>query len=198
MSRLDARLIIGGIVFLLFFSSCRKNVENRSLKKALDLDSLVDSQVTFLSDNHYGIHKITRLGPREEVVEHYPDSSGWARELDILKKADISKPGIRPYYSYELSGNSSYNIDNFILIDSGRYKTTYQIVYRSKLTDIPFLVQTGQHISNPIYHSSRFIEIVFREIEAEEIVIDSIRVKGYQKIIFRDTAYYSLVSRTIQ
>jgi len=196
MKWIDYLMLFGGIIFIL--SSCSKSTEYQSDQNTFDLEGLVNSQVFFLYDNHYGIHKITKLGSKEEVVEQYPDSSGWANELKILKTADINKPGVRPYYNFKSSESFLYSIDSYILNETGRSNTLFQKIYRDKQTNHLARIMVEQRIDNPIYHSGRYIVIVFKGLEEDVVIIDSIKVTGYQKIIFLDTTFYNSISRIIQ
>jgi len=198
MKWISPLLFFTGWLVMLSFPSCRKNTEVRSYQEALDLEGLVNTQVVYFSDNHYGIHKRSCLGQKEEVVEHYPDSAGWSKQLDILKTVDISKPGLRSYYAAESYESPSFLIDYYVLIDTGRSNTMYQKIFRDKLTNHLARIQAKQRVDNPIYHSGRYIEIVFRTIDEDIPIIDSIKVEGYQKIIFQDTVFYSSIGKIIQ
>lgn len=187
----SARLMITWIFLLFVISSCRQDIDGGSLEKAFDMNRFVDDQTTWLSKHRYGLRKITRLDSSVETIEYIPDSSGWARELDILRTVDISKPAIRPFYDHKVSEADQFKIDRFIVKDSGRHKTTYQAIYRKKNDSNPSIIRSGQYISNPIYRSERIIEIIFKDTVTDTLEIDSVKVQGYQKIIFRDTAFYN-------
>ena len=183
---------------MLSLSSCKKNIENRSFEHKFDLSDLVDSQVIYLSANHYGVRKISSLGDKKDTVENYPDSSGWAKELNILKTVDVSKPGLRPYYNFKSYQDASCQIESYNLTDTGRLNTIYQKIFRDKITKKLARIEAEQIIDNPIYHSSRYIEIIFKQDDADTPVIDSLKVKGYQKMIFQDTAFYNSIAKIIQ
>jgi hypothetical protein len=151
-----------------------------------------------LSENGFGIYKTSRLGSKEEQVEQYLDSSGWANELNILKTADISKPGLRPYYTFKSSESSHHLIDAYIINDTGRFSTVYQKIYRDKKSNHLARIIVEQRVDNPIYHSGRNIEIVFKGLDESTVIIDSIKVEGFQKIIFMDTAHYTSISRIVR
>jgi hypothetical protein len=197
MKRIDTLLFYVGVIILFLLSACSRNMERQYVSDTFDLEGIIDAQVFFLSKNNIGVQKITSLGPKEDRVEHYPDSAGWAKELNIIKTANIDKPGLKPYYDLLTTDSSIYFIDSYVLNDTGRAITLYQKIYRHKKNNIIKRIKIRQQIINPIYHSGRAIEVVFKESE-ENMIIDSIIVNGYQKIIFLDTAYYQTISRTIR
>jgi hypothetical protein len=188
-------LFFGGFLWSLTFSSCQKNIEKGSLQNTFDLIGLVDDQVNYLSRHQYGIHKFKKLGNKKEIIDHYPDSTGWAKELSILKTADINKPGLSPYYRLESSKDSLYEIDTYYLKDTGSVNTLYQKIIRRKQNHLPVKIEARQQTDNPIYHSGRYIEIFFKALSEQEVIIDSIYISGYQKMIFRDTTFYSSISK---
>ena len=198
MNRTGFLLLLTGWMVMLSLYSCKKNIETRSFEHKFDLVNLIDSQVVYLSANHYGVRKISSLGDKKDTVENYPDSSGWAKELNILKTVDVSKPGIRPYYKFKSYEEASCLVESYILTDTGKLNTIYQKVFRDKTSKKLAKIVAEQIIDNPIYHSGRYIEIIFKQDDADNLVIDSLKVKGYQKMIFQDTAFYNSIAKTIR
>lgn len=188
--------ILTGLTLVVCMSSCLKKIETRNDQDVFYMEDLINNQIVYLSSHNYGIRKITRLGEREEITENYPDSLEWTKEFNILKDADISKPGLRPFYDIRSYETPMYRIDHYVLKDSGKSNTLYQKVFRDIKSGKLLRLLTEQYVQNPIYHSERRIELVFATIHGNT-VIDSITVTGYQKMIARDTAYYSLMARMI-
>ena len=196
MKRIDALLILGGVIILSLMPACSGSIEDQSYPDTFDLEGLINAEVIFLSSKNFGIQKSIRLGSYEEKVELFPDSARWAKELNIIKTANINKPGLRPYYELQTIDSSIYLIDTYVLSDTERSNTLYQKIFRTKKNGYLEKICIKQQTDNPIYHSGRDIEVVFKRPD-EDNIIDSIIVKGYQKIIFLDTAFYQTISRTI-
>ena len=198
MKWIDFLLFSAVVILIISLSACNRNIETQSDdKNAFDLVGLIDSQVILLSKNEYGIQKFTKLGQKKENIELFPDSAGWVKELNIIKTTDINKPGLSPFYNLISSDSSVYSIDSYVLNDVGRSNVIYQKIYREKRTDHLTRIKIKQNIKNPIYHSSRFIDISFKKLNADQGLADSILVKGYQKIIFLDTAFYYSISKIV-
>lgn len=195
---MDLRLLFAGLAFVLWISSCGNRPENQSKIKTFDLVGLIDSQVNLLSSNKYQIQKTSRLGSSEENTRYVPDSAGWARELNVIRTADISKPGLRAYYTIETYDSLEFTIDQYNLIDSGNSNTIYQKIYHGRSSGQILKVQALQKVNNPIYDSRRFIEISFKEEKDEDnLIIDSIVVVGFQKMILSDTTFYRSIGRIL-
>jgi len=195
---MDLRLLFAGLAFVLWISSCGNRPENQSKIKTFDLVGLIDSQVNLLSSNKYQIQKTSRLGSSEESTRYVPDSAGWARELNVIRTADISKPGLRAFYTIETYDSLEFTIDQYNLIDSGNSNTIYQKIYHRRSSGQILKVQALQKVNNPIYDSRRFIEISFKEKKDEDnLIIDSIVVVGFQKMILSDTTFYRSIGRIL-
>ena len=198
MIRIDLRLLCAGLAFIFWISSCGYRAENQSKLKTFDLVGLVDSQVNFLSSNKYQIKKTSLLGASEESTQYVPDSAGWARELNVIRTADISKPGLRAYYKIVTYDSLGFTIDHYTLTDSGNSTTIYQKIYHRKASGQILKVQALQNVNNPIYDSRRYIEIIFDEKKDEDkLILDSIIVVGFQKMILSDTTFYRSIGKIL-
>ena len=194
---MDLRLLCAGLSFFFWITSCGNRTENQSDQNSFDLVDLVDSQVIFLTNNNYQIRKISRLGSSNESTQFVPDSTGWARELNIIRTADISKPGLRSYYAYETYDSLEFNIDHYTLMDSENSTTIYQKIYCEKASGQLLKIQALQNVNNPIYDSERYIEIIFNKEDGDNLIIDSIIVEGFQKMILSDTTLYRSISKIL-
>ena len=194
---MDLRPVLAGLIFIFWMASCDYMTENQSDQNSFDLVGLVDSQVILLTNNNYQIRKISRLGSSNESTQFVPDSAGWARELNIIRTADISKPGLRSYYAIETYDSLEFNIDHYTLLDSGNSTTIYQKIYWEKASGQLLKIQALQNVNNPIYNSERYIEIIFNKEDRENLVIDSIIVEGFQKMILSDTTLYRSISKIL-
>jgi hypothetical protein len=197
MIRMDLRPVLAGLIFIFWMASCGNMAENQSDQNSFDLVGLVDSQVILLTNNNYQIRKISRLGSSDESTQFVPDSAGWARELNIIRTADISKPGLRSYYTIETYDSLEFNIDHYTLLDSGNSTTIYQKIYWEKASGQLLKIQALQNVNNPIYDSERYIEIIFNKEDRENLIIDSIIVEGFQKMILSDTTLYRSISKIL-
>ena len=197
MIRMDLRPVLAGLIFIFWMASCGNMAENQSDQNSFDLVGLVDSQVILLTNNNYQIRKISRLGSSDESTQFVPDSAGWARELNIIRTADISKPGLRSYYTIETYDSLEFNIDHYTLMDSGNSTTIYQKIYWEKASGKLLKIQALQNVNNPIYDSERYIEIIFNKEDRENLIIDSIIVEGFQKMILSDTTLYRSISKIL-
>ncbi len=194
---MDLRPVLAGLIFIFWMASCDYMTENQSDQNSFDLVGLVDSQVILLTNNNYQIRKISRLGSSNESTQFVPDSAGWARELNIIRTADISKPGLRSYYAIETYDSLEFKIDHYTLLDSGNSTTIYQKIYWEKASGQLMKIQALQNVNNPIYNSERYIEIIFNKEDRENLVIDSIIVEGFQKMILSDTTLYRSISKIL-
>jgi hypothetical protein len=195
--RMDPRLLYTGLSLLFFLTSCGNRTERQSDLKSFDLEGLVDSQVSFLVENEYQVIKKSSLGTSNDLVQYVPDSAGWVREMSIIRTVDISKPGLRSYYSLESYDSLDCTIEHYTLLDPGNSNTLYQKIYRDAASDQLLKIKALQNVSNPIYDSKRYLEITFQEVGNDTAIIDSIVVSGYQTMILSDTVIYQSISKIL-
>jgi hypothetical protein len=88
-------------------------------------------------------------------------------------------------------------VDHYILLDSGNSNTIFQKIYRDDASDHLLKIQALQVVKNPIYDSKRFIEIIFKDVDSDKQIIDSISVEGYQTMILSDTTFYRSISKIL-
>lgn len=194
---MDLRLLYTGLCLWLLVTSCGNRAERQSDLKSFDLVGLVDSQVIFLTDNEYQVIKNSSMGTSTDFAQFVPDSSGWVREMSIIRTADISKPGLRSYFALESYDSLDYNIEHYTLLDSGNSNTLYQKIYRDAASGRLLKIKALQNVSNPIYDSKRYMEITFQEVGKDTEIIDSILVRGYQTMILSDTVFYHSLSKIL-
>ena len=197
MVQMDLRLLFTGLSFLFLITSCGHRAERKPDLKSFNLEGLIDSQVVFLTNNKYQLNKKSDLGTSTESTQYIPDSAGWVRELSIIRAADISKPGLRSYYTLESFDSVGYDIDHYILLDPGNSNTIFQKIYHDRASGQILKIQALQVVSNPIYDSKRYIKITFKEGERDKPVIDSLLVSGFQAMIFSDTTFYRSISKIL-
>ena len=198
MQGIDHRLLLMGLAMVVLMYSCGENPSSMSDLRSFDLKGLADGQVTTLSQGGYRIQKISQLGPSQDKTEYRPDSSGWKRELDILRNADISKPGLRPYYSYTNYDSVDLIVEHYALTDTGQSDVIYQKVYHHKNSGLLWKIEVLQQVNNPIYNSSRIIQAIFREEDNQQMLLDSLKVKGFQHMIISDTTFYQTTCKILK
>lgn len=168
------------LVAILLLSGCQENRQS-AIKPDLffDLDSLLDAQVRMLSEQQYTLTKSVRMDGKEEKRQTTPDSAGWATELIIIKDFDLNKPTNVGAYKVSEEG------------DAIRYELTADIDAPVKNFEV---ISTAGHVSRissnyfedkSIYQHRRNLTLEF-----EEGRLKAYEVKGFQKMILKDTISY--------
>lgn len=79
------------LLAVLVFGSCQNDA--RTAKNYFDIDSLIDRQLDYLKGKNATLTKSATIGRTADKVSFKPDSSAWAKELQVFRHLDIiNKP----------------------------------------------------------------------------------------------------------
>lgn len=177
-------------ILLIGLFSCKTKPEQKQDYPSFELEELIDEQIELLSKEEFVLHKTTVLNAKVEEVQLKPDSTSWRKELSIFKSADINKPGLIPFYTYTQLEINGLLEDQYVLNDSGRSETTYLRILKHRSTRQISRITAVQKVVNPIYESSRKMELYFKESEGAGILLDSFSINGYQKMVSQDSVVF--------
>ena len=162
-----------------------------------DIKGLVDEQIKMLDSIGPSIIKKANMGLNEETNQFVPaDSIAWSKEIYIFKSIDINKPLLKDSYTVadEMVGNyrsitysskypSQTIVDNF----------TIQL---TKEGGLPLELYASLDSRNPLYKSVRTMEMRFTNLNGKQ-VLSHYKSRGWQKMISKDSAQYSIDSEVI-
>ena len=185
------------VVFLLFigfgFSGCRQQKVKE--KRYLDMDSLVNIQVNYLSHSKAALKKEATIGGQNSSSSSVLDSTAWSHELDVFRQLDlINRPIYRDVYqvkdgvkdsksnllirSYEAPANSPVP-----------YLRLYYQVTPTRLKKLEALYQE----TNSLYGSQRKLEMYFDD-SSGKLHLTGYAIEGDQKMMLSDSVHYAIRS----
>lgn len=165
-------------LFMLIFSCAQVDQE-----KVLDsyypkVDTLIKSQF----DRGYpvSLSKIVSLDGKSEQQNLSLDSAGWAKELVFLSE-------INPNHPAYIGTFSENKMDNFLSLKLNPDE-------KGALT--LFSLETGKNIQtiNATIHENKEVYIHHKDIKVtfREGVITSYEIDGYQKIVLKDSIFFTI------
>lgn len=164
-------------------AGCQKlTPESVNIPEYPDFEELMKDQVDLLGNTK--ITKEVRLERQNEVKVMEMDSTAWASELSFLKEINPNQPeyvGV-----FETSEESNYQILRLKSEESGALK---QVKY-AKSGAIYEKILATFHEDKDVYVHHRNIEMNF-----DEGILHSLKIDGYQKMMFRDTVRFSISIR---
>lgn len=179
------------LFFLLLFS-CAKNKEVKR-QSLYAIDSILNKQAKYLSDNNATLTKVTSLGKRNGKVSITPKGIvAWKKELEIFGALDaINKAVNRDLYHTEnsLDDKSNLSIKSFTTQETLPVK--YLKVYYHNTLDEVRKIEAQYNESNSLYESVRALTMEFQQIN-NEAVLTSYSIVGGQKMLMEDTVQYNI------
>lgn len=158
------------------------------------IDSLVSSQIHFLTEAKASTHKVARLGEKEEKQTIQPkDSTGWMNELDIFHELKtLNKPINVGAYKVEdgLTDNRSNLKIKTIVTDKELPVRSMKIYYYGKPENVK-RIEAQFKETNSLYSSTRFLTMEFQDVYNKP-VLSSYSINGGQKMFLGDTVVFSV------
>lgn len=195
--KIDLKPIVCVLLLATLFSCQTGKNKNVALYNA---DSLITTQVAFLSEHKARLHKITKLGDKESEAATVPKSvKDWENELDIFRElASVNKPVNRRLYAVERSSDVKSNLEVKSFIgqpEPGKKKVEmpvkYLKVFYQNTPDNIRKIEAQYDESNALYTGSRFLKMEFQQVY-NKTVLTSYSITGGQKIFMGDSVSYDI------
>jgi hypothetical protein len=170
------------VVLLFFLIGCSDIRPSIKLKTGyFNLDSMRSSQVEVLSSQNLQLKKVVSIDDQSEEKSFEFDTSGWKKELEFIEKLDINKPRLSGVYEKNITSSGySYIPKEGVDVSVKRIEMEYR---NEELVKIFGVVEEN----NEIYSTYREINIGFKDK-----ILDSYSIKGFQKIVLKDTTRFNI------
>lgn len=182
------------LLAVLVFGSCQNDA--RTAKNYFDIDSLIDRQLDYLNGKNATLTKSATIGRTADKVSFKPDSSAWAKELQVFRHLDIIN---KPIYTgaYKVTdgvkdANSNLIIKSFVT-DREIPVKSLRLYYQGTPKKLRKVEATlGEQ--NTLYYTTRDFTMELEDI-GKQWVIAGYEVKGVQKMILRDSVRFAITSK---
>lgn len=186
----------GRIVLLMALSlvvfSCVK--ETKRTATYYNIDSLISSQIDYLSRTHAKIRKVVHVGEANDTTELLPgDTSIWQKELDIFRELDaVNKP---LYHNVYIVTDGTPDTRSNLLIRTYAGNNTLPVefvkVYYHQDPKRVRKIEGRYAQNNSLYSSARFFTLEFMESNGQSI-LTSYAVQGGQRMFMGDSVQYTI------
>jgi hypothetical protein len=172
-------------------TSCEETKRDAGL---YPMDSIVSSQVVYLSKNRARLQKIAILGSDQDTTTFVPkDSLAWSNELEIFHQLEmINKPLNRGSYLVDdnlYDPGSNLTVKAFTSLEDLPVRSIR--VFYSTSVKIPRKIEAVYHDRNSLYESSRALTLEFQQVNSRN-VLTGYSIEGGQKIILGDTVSFQI------
>lgn len=187
------RTIVFAIILILAFGSCTP--EKSTGKGIFNFDSLLNEQISALSQRMRVVDKITMMDGVKSDSTFIPSEIGWTRELEVFRQlGSANKPADRSTYTY-----TDFAKDERSNLVVNRFTSDEAMVRELKFYFIPGemtlkKIEGFVHDENLLYTTHRFLKMEFVD-DGDASVLIAYSADGFQKMIFSDTVWFSIDSK---
>ncbi len=176
-------------IFLVMLLVSCAGKKTELVDKYFSIPEFIDQQVTRLGENENQLLKTASFGLRQEsTVIDSLSRDQWEKELRIFKEHDINKPVlIDAYQTNELNTKEGERIILYELTDSTG----------SGILDMEIVFDSSDKVSSwkSSFKEENLLYCNFRELTLstnEDGMLEHYLIRGYHKLMFKDTVYYQL------
>lgn len=188
----------GAFLISILLLSCRPSDLKEYDKPYFDFDSLVNSQIKFVSSKKAAISKISQLDNKQDTSRFALDSARLAHEWDVFQQLDvINKPMYRGHYEITEGQDTKSNLRVRSYVAKVKSYNTIKF-------PIPFVrfyfhenfkklirIESKYIEQNALYFTSRNLVLEFDEHSGIPL-IQHYLIKGSQKMILSDSVKFSI------
>lgn len=181
------------LLFLITIAASCGQIENNNkntTNKFFDINGLIDNQVNLLdSIGPFLLKKANINGVKEHNKIDTRSDFSWEKELSIFKSTDINKPVLND--SYEIITNTDSSSKTVIYISKTPAATQADslFIHFDILEKGPIKIHAFISSKNMLYESAKTLDLTFQKIDKHSL-ISSYRIKGWQKMISKDTTTF--------
>ncbi|WP_421892294.1 hypothetical protein [Marinoscillum sp.] len=176
------------VIVLMLVLACGENRQSAvALKVYFDLDSLLDRQVEILSKKEAILTKRVEMDGQKETLAQQPDSAQWESEFVIIRDFNLNKS----HYVGAYGTTSGSDYIKYTLEDDINAPVKVFEVFRPE-GQVERIV-SNYYEDKSIYQHRRNLELTF-----ENGQLSAYQIKGFQKMILKDTIQYTISGKITQ
>ena len=178
----------GGHIFIILLMVSCSGKEQKKVDKYFSIPEFIDQQVEILAENQNQLLKTVSFGDSSETTSIDSLShEQWVKELRIFKEHDINKPVLIDAYLTQETDRLGERTISYRRIDSAD----------SGILDMEIVYDSAQQVTDwrSRFKEENLLYCNFRELVLstnEAGILESYLIKGYHKLIFKDTVHYQL------
>jgi len=178
------------LLLALVLSACNeKKVHEQQL--LLDINQLIDAQITSLSQARDSIAKTSAMNGRQSFTLFLPTREILESELDMYRQLDdINKKTLRDGYTRSEVDDTKSNLKIYQFSNELARVSQVRIFYHEHLTQVKRIEGVVKE-ANQLYVNWKKLSLEFDEINGLPKLV-AYGFDGYQKTVMRDTIHFSI------
>ena len=181
---------------LVMIAGACTNMENKKQKTIdvyYDINGLIDRQVKLLSSVSPSLLKTANLDGNQETDTLKLSQEEWENELSIFRSMDINKPMLVDSYTEQVKKYDAEIVTTWISKSPSNTEVDTLIIYQSVKTS-PNRIEAYLSSKNTLFKSSKRLELIFLA-EKGGPLLEQYSVSGWQKMLSKDSTYFSVNAR---
>lgn len=167
--------------------------EEQNTDTILDVERLLDQQVSFLAKSSARLTKTAAVGDQLDTFSFKPDSAAWSSELEIFRFLNTINRSIYAD-AYRVEDNLADEHSNLkirkMTAKRGIPIQEFSIYYLDNPADIR-KIQARIEERNALYYSSRSMSLQLDSYQ-DRFFISRYQLSGMQKMVLQDTVRYQV------
>lgn len=161
----------------------------------IELNSLLEQQITKLELVRPALEKTVVLDGKHDRVVIEPEDVKWEEVLRLFFRADISSQKLIGIYQIDESDSSGIHIQNYVKKPDEKGNITNLSIL--KYPEDSLKIHAHEIMRNPISLSDLEMAICFRMTETNDMLLSNYQIRGFQKMILKDTVFYTISGKLI-
>lgn len=185
--------ILGMLFLCVLILSCESEIGRKVQPTGVyyDVAGFLDQQLIWLDSLGPEVEKVVEADGVEEAQKIALDSAGWAKELEVFYRVDINDPILRDAYEVHQTEENGNKIITYSTKEEDVKVQWLKISYHNHAVAH---IESCIREDNVLYKSKSNIQLNF-DVDHEPPLLTRYAIQQSQKILFKDTAFYSVDGR---
>lgn len=183
-----------GICWIAALWSCNDGI--KSTKAYYNIDSLIDTQVEYLTKAKAFIVKTASIDSARDESKFTPDSTVWAHELEVFRHLDEINKSIYADAYQVIDGENDPHSNLTIRVYRAKREapiTELKMYYYNTFDRLKRIEATVKE-TNALYYTRRKLVLELDDFDSKT-VLHRYAIQGIQKMILSDSVRFSISSK---
>jgi len=179
------------LIFVVLTLSACMNDTSRLGTTYFSMDSLVNAQIEYFANKEVLLNKSATINGIEESNVLKPDSLVWASELEIFRKADITKAAYSNAFDISIIPDTESNLKILQYTSKSEMPVkSLKIYFLHEVSDIRKISAVIKEDTR-VFTNDKVVNMNFEKV-AGISVLKSYNIEGKQKMLLSDSTLYSI------
>jgi hypothetical protein len=178
------------IIVVYTLSACMSDTSRLSTSY-FSMDSLVNAQIAYFANEEVLLNKSATINGIEESNVLTPDSLVWASELEIFRKADITKAAYSNAFDISIIPDTESNLKILQYTSKSELPVkSLKIYFLHEVSDVRKISAVIKEDTR-VFTNDKVVNMNFEKVSGIS-VLKNYNIEGKQKMLLSDSTLYSI------